>query len=139
MTGDGELDLMGVILWRELGLSRAQVKGLAVEQRALATRGKRHTLVELALRFRLIDRVQVMQAERIHRRLAVRPGVPKPLGYSLFEAGLIGGVDLLEALLEQLRTGDRLGAILVRQGLIDADQLAMFLTWQRNAGLALAA
>ena len=67
------------------------------------------------------------------------PGALKPLGYSLLEAGLVSGARLLDALNEQRATGERLGAILVRHGHVTADQLAMFLTLQRNEGRSLVA
>ena len=139
MTPDKTFDLMGVILWRELHLSPAQVQGLVAERRALRIRGQFTSLAELALAFRLITREQAERAARLYGRLAVRLGAPKPLGYSLLEAGLVGGERLLAALDEQRQSGERLGAVIVRHGHLSADQLAMFLTLQRNEGHALVA
>ena len=139
MIAAASLDLMAIILWRELRLSPAQVQGLLGERRAMAARGMHVSLAELALRFRLITRDQAASAICLYRRLAVSPGTPKPLGYSLLEAGLVDGDRLTSALDEQQVTQARLGAILVRRGWLSADQLAMFLTLQRHEGQALAA
>jgi hypothetical protein len=139
MTNPANFDLMGVILWRELHLSLAQVQGLMAERRVLAAHGKRSSLAGLALAFRLVTRDQAARAGQLYRRLSARPGAPKPLGYSLLEAGLVSGERLMNALDDQQRSGARLGAILVERGWISADQLAMFLMLQRSEGRALAA
>lgn len=57
---------------------------------------------------------------------------PKILGQLLAEADGIRDADLLAALAEQERTGDRIGRILVRKGLTDDETVARCLSAQLN-------
>jgi hypothetical protein len=75
----------------------------------------------------------------LYARLSGRPGQPKPLGHTVYEAGLATGMQILAALDEQKVSHERLGAIMVRRGLLTATQLEMLLTLQRNERRSLVA
>uniref|UniRef100_A0A832ED74 Type IV-A pilus assembly ATPase PilB n=1 Tax=Desulfacinum infernum TaxID=35837 RepID=A0A832ED74_9BACT len=64
-------------------------------------------------------------------KAADRPSLKRnKIGQLLLEAGLIAPSDLDRALQEQSRNGDRLGTILIRQGIIEEKVLAEFLAKQ---------
>ena len=130
-----QTELMAAILVRECRLNAGQVRGLQVERRVRPEA----SLEQLAQAFRLISADQVRSARALHAALAVPAGQPKPLGHSLLESGLATGRQLMWALAEQRRTGERLGAIVVRRGWLSATQLEMMLVLQRSEGRALAA
>ena len=54
----------------------------------------------------------------------------KKIGECLIQAGLITEEDLQAALAEHRRTGDRLGAVLVRMNLASEKQIAKALAYQ---------
>ena len=60
---------------------------------------------------------------------------PVPLGRLLIERGLLTEQQLVEALLEQNRTGDRLGQVLIRLGFVEAPNVAMGLATQHGGPL----
>jgi hypothetical protein len=60
---------------------------------------------------------------------------PVPLGRLLIERGLLSEQQLVEALLEQNRTGDRLGQVLIRLGFVEAPTVAMALATQHGGPL----
>ncbi len=60
---------------------------------------------------------------------------PVPLGRLLVERGLLSEQQLVEALLEQNRTGDRLGQVLIRLGFVEAPTVAMALATQHGGPL----
>ncbi|MDB5097867.1 MAG: hypothetical protein JWM80_2288 [Cyanobacteria bacterium RYN_339] len=127
--------LMATILTKLFRLTEGQVRGLQAEQRARPG----VALEQLALGFRLISAEQAERARGLHGALAVPSGQPKPLGHTLLEAGLADGAQLVWALAEQRRTGERLGAIVVRRGWVTAIQLEMLLVLQRREGRSLVA
>jgi flagellin-like hook-associated protein FlgL len=65
------------------------------------------------------------------------PSPPRavPLGRLLVERGLLTEEQLIEGLLEQDRTGDRLGTVLIGLGFIDAPTVAMALATQHGGPL----
>jgi hypothetical protein len=65
------------------------------------------------------------------------PSLPPriPLGRLLVGRGLLTEEQLIEALLEQDRTGDRLGKVLIRLGFVDAPSVAMALASQHGGPL----
>jgi hypothetical protein len=65
------------------------------------------------------------------------PSLPRriPLGRLLVGRGLLTEEQLIEALLEQDRTGDRLGMVLIRLGFVDAPSVAMALASQHGGPL----
>jgi hypothetical protein len=65
------------------------------------------------------------------------PGLPRriPLGRLLIARGLLTEEQLIEGLLEQDRTGDRLGKVLIRLGFVDAPSVAMALASQHGGPL----
>ena len=60
---------------------------------------------------------------------------PIPLGRLLIERGLLTEQQLVEGLLEQNRTGDRLGQVLIRLGFVEAPNVAMALATQHGGPL----
>jgi hypothetical protein len=58
-----------------------------------------------------------------------------PLGRLLVERGLLTEEQLIEGLLEQDRTGDRLGKVLIDLGFVDAPSVAMALATQHGGPL----
>ena len=58
----------------------------------------------------------------------------KKIGECLIQAGLITDEDLQAALAEHRRTGDRLGAVLVRMNLATEKQIAKALAYQLGSG-----
>ena len=58
-----------------------------------------------------------------------------PLGRLLIEQGLLTEEQLIEGLLEQGRTGDKLGKVLIRLGFVDAPSVAMALASQHGGPL----
>jgi hypothetical protein len=64
-------------------------------------------------------------------------GLPRrvPLGRLLIAHGLLTEEQLIEGLLEQDRTGDRLGKVLIRLGFVDAPSVAMALASQHGGPL----
>jgi hypothetical protein len=58
-----------------------------------------------------------------------------PLGRLLIERGLLTQQQLIEGLLEQDRTGDRLGEVLIRLGFVDGPTVAMALATQHGGPL----
>jgi hypothetical protein len=58
-----------------------------------------------------------------------------PLGRLLVAHGLLTEEQLIEGLLEQDRTGDRLGMVLIRLGFVDAPSVAMALASQHGGPL----
>ena len=63
------------------------------------------------------------------------PPLAVPLGRLLIERGLLTQEQLIEGLLEQDRTGDRLGKVLIRLGFVDAPSVAMALATQHGGPL----
>ncbi len=65
------------------------------------------------------------------------PGPPRrvPLGRLLIARGLLTEEQLIEGLLEQDRTGDRLGQVLIRLGFVDEPSVAMALATQHGGPL----
>jgi hypothetical protein len=65
------------------------------------------------------------------------PSLPRriPLGRLLVGRGLLTEEQLIEALLEQDRTGDRLGKVLIRLGFVDEPSVAMALASQHGGPL----
>jgi hypothetical protein len=65
------------------------------------------------------------------------PSLPRriPLGRLLIARGLLTEEQLIEGLLEQDRTGDRLGKVLIRLGFVDAPSVAMALASQHGGPL----
>jgi hypothetical protein len=65
------------------------------------------------------------------------PSLPRriPLGRLLVARGLLTEEQLIEGLLEQDRTGDRLGKVLIRLGFVDAPSVAMALASQHGGPL----
>jgi hypothetical protein len=63
------------------------------------------------------------------------PRRPVPLGRLLVERGLLTEQQLIEGLLEQDRTGDRLGKVLIDLGFVDAPSIAMALATQYGGPL----
>lgn len=58
-----------------------------------------------------------------------------PLGRLLVERGLLSEKQLIEGLLEQDRTGDKLGEVLIRLGFVDPPDVAMALATQHGGPL----
>jgi hypothetical protein len=63
------------------------------------------------------------------------PPFAVPLGRLLIEHGLLTQQQLIEGLLEQDRTGDRLGTVLIRLGFVDGPSVAMALATQHGGPL----
>ena len=63
------------------------------------------------------------------------PSQAIPLGRLLVARGLLTEQQLIEGLLEQDRTGDRLGKVLIRLGYVDAPSVAMALASQHGGPL----
>jgi hypothetical protein len=63
------------------------------------------------------------------------PPFAVPLGRLLIERGLLTQQQLIEGLLEQDRTGDRLGTVLIRLGFVDGPTVAMALATQHGGPL----
>jgi hypothetical protein len=60
---------------------------------------------------------------------------PVPLGRLLVERGLLTEQELIQALLEQNRTGERIGKVLIRLGYVDEPTVAMALATQHGGPL----
>jgi hypothetical protein len=64
-----------------------------------------------------------------------RPKPQVPLGRLLVERGLLTEQELIQALLEQNRTGERIGKVLIRLGYVDEPTVAMALASQHGGPL----
>ena len=121
-----DASLLGVLPLDLAGEDRAWV---AVSEPPSALAGdKIEALLKMTVSYCFVPEAKIKSVrDRAYRRLVIEaPEKPQKLrlGERLIEAGHIDQEQLNIALEEQLRTGERLGELLLRQGLIDAKLLA---------------
>ena len=66
----------------------------------------------------------------LQRKLAFAPGGRKPLGYLLIENAILRPTQVFAALMLQARTGQRLGELLLAEGVLRLPQLEVLLRFQ---------
>ncbi|MFP5504247.1 MAG: hypothetical protein ACLGIN_17315, partial [Candidatus Sericytochromatia bacterium] len=125
--------LLGLILQREQYVTPAQLQAIASEQAKQKAQGREVTFGQAAIRLGYLSPEQLKFAVHLQGRLAHAAGGGKPLGVYLLESAALLPSQLLEALEEQERTGQKLGEILVARELITASTLELFLSRQQSA------
>jgi len=98
---------------------------------------------EVLIRMNILDPVDVKVALSVQDHLdcvedavKIAAGVRRLLGELLVQAGHITGEQLEQAIVEQKRSGEKIGEILARQGLLTERQLHGVLDYQQNQSIA---
>ncbi|MEB3196437.1 MAG: hypothetical protein VKP62_04465 [Candidatus Sericytochromatia bacterium] len=125
--------LIGLILYREGLLTIEAVQVIAQRQQAIRAEGGDRSFGQVGLELGLLTPEHLRFALHLQDRLAHAPAGGKPLGIHLLENATLTPSQLISALGEQDDTGERLGEILVRRGIISAHTLSTFIERQRQA------
>jgi mannitol/fructose-specific phosphotransferase system IIA component (Ntr-type) len=100
-------------------------------------------LGEVLVRMNILDPVDLKVAlsvqdhlDRVEDAVKIAAGVRRSLGELLVQAGHITGEQLEQAIVEQKRSGEKIGEVLSRQGLLTKRELDGVLDYQQNQSIA---
>lgn len=131
-----KLPLLALILKGEGLVSEDHLQRALRVWNARRMEAKRIPFGQVILSLGLLSLEKMAPCISLQRKLAKPPGGAKPLGLLILENGLAKPSQLLLALEAQAAHGQRLGELLVAQGLIKKPQVDALLFFQKRQAIA---
>lgn len=122
--------LLYTILQREEALTRSQLEAALEAWQAGRAEGSVTPFGQVVISLGFLSAAQLQPFLDLQRKLAFPPGGRKPLGHLLIENAILRPSQVFAALLLQARTGQRLGELLMNEGVLREPQLEVLLRFQ---------